>query len=109
MRADAEECTKPANPVWRLAESLTSLQGRGNTQGNFINLFDSGSSMGRPNGLAMKRTVTRKYPSREQGSEAKFVRWSLPIRSWTTSCIFTVLPSGNRHGVRPLSFKRIHP
>jgi hypothetical protein len=29
------------NPAWRLAESLTALQGRKNTQGNLISLFDS--------------------------------------------------------------------
>jgi len=47
------------NPVWRLAESLTSLQGRENTQGNVISLIDSALLIGRPNGLALKRTVTR--------------------------------------------------
>ncbi len=93
------------NPVWRLAESLTSLQGRKNTQGNVISLFDSASLTGRPNGLASKRTVLR-------NTSATGVR----KRSETRSLVFTdsildylvhllVLPSGNRNGLRPLSFK----
>jgi hypothetical protein len=48
------------NPVWRLAESLTSLQGRKNTQGNLISLIDSALMIDRPNGLAAKRGVRRK-------------------------------------------------
>jgi formate dehydrogenase maturation protein FdhE len=41
--ADAAEMLKnnraQPNPVWRLAEALTSLQGRGNTQQNLITLW----------------------------------------------------------------------
>ena len=36
------------NPVWRLAESLTSLQGRGNTQENLIQMVDSVLLVSRP-------------------------------------------------------------
>ena len=93
------------NPVWRLAESLTSLQGRKNTQGNVISLFDSASLTGRPNGLALKRTVLR-------STSAAGIRKRSEIRSlvFTDSVLdylvhLHVLPSGNRKGVRPLSFK----
>src|SRR5208337_1990303 len=49
------------NPVWRLAESLISLQGRENTQANLIKLLDSVLLLGRPNGLALKRTAIRNF------------------------------------------------
>jgi hypothetical protein len=93
------------NPVWRLAESLTSLQGRKNTQGNVISLLDSASLTGRPNGLASKRTVLR------SSSTTGTRKWS-EIRSlvFTDSILdylvhLHVLPSGGRNGLRPLSFK----
>ena len=47
------------SPVWRLAEALTFLQGRKNTQNNITELLDSCLLMNRPNGLAVKRAVTR--------------------------------------------------
>jgi len=47
------------NPVWRIAEALTSLQGRKNTQNNLFSLFDSALLVNRPNGLAIKRAVYR--------------------------------------------------
>lgn len=52
------------NPVWRLAEALTFLQGRRNVQKNFISMIDSALLVTRPNGLAMKRTVTRREDPR---------------------------------------------
>lgn len=93
------------NTVWRLAESLTSLQGRKNTLTNLNSLIDSALFMGRPNGLALKRTATR--------SAAVF---GTRKRSEIRSLVFTdavldylvhlhVLPGGNRHGVRPLPFR----
>ena len=47
------------NPVWRLAEALTALQGRNNTHARLITMVDSALLIGRPNGLAAKRRVTR--------------------------------------------------
>jgi len=47
------------NPVWRLAEALTALQGRKNTQARLVTMIDSALLIGRPNGLAVKRRVTR--------------------------------------------------
>lgn len=51
------------NPVWRLAEALTLLQGRKNTQNNVTAMLDSALLTNRPHGLAAKRAVTRKVAS----------------------------------------------
>jgi hypothetical protein len=84
--ADAAEMLKnnraQPNPVWRLAEALTSLQGRGNTQQNLITLVDSVLLVARPNGLAMKRSVTRKLSS--GGAKKRDVRSLVfTIQCWT--------------------------
>jgi len=47
------------NPVWRLAEALTALQGHKNTRARLTKMVDSSLLIGRPNGLAAKRRVTR--------------------------------------------------
>ena len=93
------------NVIWRLAEVLTALQGRSNTQENLIKLFDSSLMIGRPNGLATKRTVMR------QGV-ATGARKRTDLRSllFTDSALdylvhVHVLRSGNRLGARPLSLK----
>lgn len=93
------------NPIWRLAESLTSLQGRDNTQSKLISLIDSALLMGRPNGLAIKRAAT-------VTTVGKITRKKRDVRSLilTDSVLdylvhLHVLKSGNRHGIRPLSFK----
>ena len=93
------------NPVWRLAESLTFLQGRKNTQNNLIKLVDSALFVNRPNGLGVRRAVTRKSVS---GDSAK----KREIRSvvFTDSVLdylvhLHLLGSGNKGGFRPLSFK----
>jgi hypothetical protein len=94
------------SPVWRLAESLTSLQGRKNTQSNLITLFDSLLLISRPNGIALKRAVRRNVAA-ESGRR----------RSELRSLVFTdsaldylvhlhVLRCGNKVGYRPLSFKQ---
>ena len=92
-------------PVWRLAESLTSLQGRGNTQANLIKLFDSILLMGRPNGLALKRTATRNVAvmGTRKRSEIRSLVFTDSVLDYLVH--LHVLPSGNRRGVRPLSFK----
>lgn len=111
LEVDYPECAQilrnvPSQPnaVWRLAEALTSLQGRKNTQGNVISFLDSALLIGRPNGLALKRSITRNVS----------VAGSTKKRSDIRSLVFTdsvldylvhlhVLPSGNRDGVRRLS------
>jgi hypothetical protein len=93
------------NPVWRLAESLTILQGRKNTWGNLISLFDSALLMGRPNGLALKRTAMRSIPmmGARKRSEIRSLVFTDSVLDYLVH--LHVLPGGNRHGVRPLSFK----
>jgi hypothetical protein len=88
------------NPVWRIAEALTSLQ-----KHLFLTeMVDSVLMTSRPNGLAVKRTVTRKVAP---GGGAK--------RREVRSLVFTdsvldylvhmhVLPTGNKTGWRPLAF-----
>lgn len=93
------------NGVLRLAEALTSLQGRSNTHENLIKLIDSSLLIGRPNGLATKRTVIRQM---SPGGTRK--------RSDLRSMIFTdsvldylvhahVLRSGNRGGTKWLAMR----
>lgn len=91
------------NSVWRLAEALTLLQGRKNTQAHVIQLLDSTLLIDRPNGLARKRTVSRRSVA---GAERRDVR----------SMVFTdsvldylahrhTLRNGNKAGHRPLSLR----
>jgi len=95
------------NPTWRLAEALTALQGRKNTQTRLTTMIDSSLLIGRPNGLAAKRRVTRSVA----GAGTRRTR---EIRSlvFTDSVLDYlvhrhVLRSGKkgRFRLRPLSFK----
>jgi hypothetical protein len=98
------EETQP-NPVWRLAEALTALQGRSNTQSKLINLFDSTLLTGHPNGLGIKRTTTRQVP--QQATRKRKEIRSLLLRDSVLDYLvhLHVLKAGNRHGIRPLSFQ----
>lgn len=68
-RLDKEDYTEAAqilrnsqnepNPIWRLAEAITLLQGRSNVHKNLLKMIDSTLLLGRPNGLAAKRPTTR--------------------------------------------------
>jgi hypothetical protein len=89
--------------VWRIAETLTLLQGRQNTQGNLLKMIDSSLLLNRPQGLAVKRSVIRAVTG--AGRKKRDVR----------SLVFTdavldhlvhlhVLRSGSRSGYRPLAF-----
>ena len=91
------------NAVWRLAESLTALQGRGNTQKNLIKLLYSVLLMGRPNGLALKRTVIRgTLRGMRKRSDLRSIVLTDSVLDYLVHV--HVLPSGNRDGVRRLSF-----
>ena len=94
-----------SNPVWRLAEALTSLQGRTVSEG-VHKLVDSALHIDRPNGLATKRRTTRRINA-PQGPRTRVVR----------SLIFTdpvleylvhrhLLPSGSGRKPRQLSFSK---
>ena len=102
-KAILENEKSQGNPAWRIAEALTLLQGRGNTQKNLGSLIDSGLMTGRPHGLATKRSVIRTIGG--SGKKKRDVR----------SLVFTdavldhlvhlhVLLSGNKVGYRPLAF-----
>jgi hypothetical protein len=91
------------NPVWRLAESLTFLQGRKSTQNNVSSLLDSSLLSNRPNGMASKRSVIRAMVG--SGRKKRDVR----------SIVFTdavldhlvhlhVLRNGKSGSYRPLAF-----
>ena len=98
------EQTQP-NPVWRLAEALTALQGRRNTQAKLINLFDSALLTGHPNGIGIKRTTTRQV-AQQATRKRKEIR-SLVLRDSVLDYLvhLHVLKAGNRHGTRTLSFQ----
>jgi hypothetical protein len=101
LRNDASQ----PNPVWRLAESLTSLQGRKNTQGNVVSVIDSALLISRPNGLALKRAVTRNVAGvgARKRSEARSVVFTDSVLDYLVH--LHVLPSGNKSGVRHRSLK----
>ncbi len=93
------------NPVWRLAESLTSLQGRVSTQANLIKLLDSALLIGRPNGLALKRTGTRSVavPGARKRGEVRSLVFTDSVLDYLVH--LHVLRSGNRPGFRSLSLR----
>lgn len=64
------------NPVWRMAEALTLLQGRNNTQGNLLSMIDSCFLTGRPNGIASKRSVNRALTGTGRKTRSSFDRLS---------------------------------
>jgi hypothetical protein len=94
------------SPVWRMAESLTSLQGRKNTQANLITLLDSLLLIGRPNGLALKRTVTRNVAVERarKRSEVRSMVFTDPALDYLVH--LHVLRGGNKGGFRGLSFRQ---
>jgi hypothetical protein len=93
------------NPVWRLAESLTALQGRRNTQANVISALDSALMVDRPNGLSRKRIVMRNtgLAGAKQRDEIRSLAFSNAVLDHLVH--LQILPSGNRHGTRSLSLK----
>ncbi len=93
------------DPVWRLAEGLMTLVGPNVRRSNFMAMIDSSLLTDRPNGLAQKRSTTR-------GTGGNSARRSRIVRS----LVFTdpvleylvhllLLKTGNKAGIRPLSFK----
>jgi hypothetical protein len=91
------------SPIWRMAEALTLLQGRGNTQSPLLKMIDSSLMVNRPNGIAAKRKVTR--------SEGGASRQTREVRSIVlTDAVLDhlvhlhVLKHGKAGGYRPLAF-----
>ena len=93
-----------SNPAWRLAESLTSLQGRKNTLANLIKLIDSALLIGRPNGLAMKRAVLRNVAvvGTRKRTEMRSLVFTHSVLDYLVH--LRILTTGKRPGVQPLSF-----
>ncbi len=94
--------TSQENPVWRLADGLMVLMG---PRSHFMAMLDSNLLTGRPNGLAARRTTTR-------GLGGSTTRRKRDVRSlvFTDSVLdylvhLHLLRSGNKPGVRPLSFR----
>jgi len=91
--------------VWRLAEALTALQGRKNTQNNVVALLDSAFLTARPNGLAARRPDSRRTAVGGAGR-----RPDLRSMVLTDSVLYYlvhlhVLRTGNKRGYRPLSLR----
>jgi hypothetical protein len=99
-----DESAQPS-PIWRLAEALTALQGRKNTQKNVQSLIDSALLIGRPNGLATKRTVIRQDAIARSAKkrDVRSLVFTDPVLEFLVH--LHVLPGGNRGGYRPLSFR----
>ena len=93
------------NPVWRIGEALTSLQGRGNTQANLVKLIDSVLHVSQPNGIAAKRSVIRKDASGTGRSKREVRSLILTDAALDYLVHLHVLRSGNKNGYHLLSFK----
>ena len=93
------------SPVWRLAESLTSLQPRSSSQANVIKMLDSTLLSDRPNGLAVKRTTTRNIvgTGTRKRREVRSLVYADSVLDYLVH--LHILRSGNSPGVRPLSLK----
>jgi hypothetical protein len=92
------------NPVWRLAEALTFLQGRKNAQNNIVSLLDSALLIDRPNGIATRRAVMR---TSDTGARRRTDLRSLVLTDAALDYLVHVhvLKSGNKHGSSQISLK----
>jgi hypothetical protein len=93
------------NPVWRVAESLTFLQGRKSTQNNVMSLIDSALLLNRPNGLGVRRAVIRKSGSGDAAKKREVRSIVLTDSVLDYLAHLHMISSGNKGGWRPLSFK----
>jgi hypothetical protein len=94
--------TQPS-PVRRLAEALTLLQGRKNTQSNVMSLLDSASLLNRPHGLATKRAVIRKGPGDSTKRDLRSFVFTDSVLDYLVHR--HVLRTGNKPGVNPMAFQ----
>jgi hypothetical protein len=97
--------TAQSKPVWLLAECLTHLQGRANTQSNLVKCIDAALLMQRPNGIGSKRNVTRSDSdlAMRKRRELRSLVFTDPVLDYMVH--LHTLSNGGRHGVRSLSFK----
>ncbi len=98
-----DESSNP-NPAWRLAEGLCLLMSRSNLWGNLYGGLDGFLNVNRPNGLASKRRIRQNDPvTGKRTREVRSLVFTDSILDYLVH--IQVLPSGNRNGVRTLSFK----
>jgi hypothetical protein len=97
--------TAQGQPVWLLAECLTHLQGRDNTQSNLVKCLDAALLIQRPNGLASKRSVARtdSDPASRKRRELRSLIFTDSVLDFLVH--LHTLNGGNRAGVRSLSFR----
>jgi hypothetical protein len=97
--------TAQSKSVWLLAECLTHLQGRDNTQSNLVKCIDAALLMQRPNGLGSKRSVARSDsdPATRKRRELRSLVLTDSVLDYLVH--LHTLNGGNREGVRSLSFK----
>ncbi len=91
------------SPVWRMAETLTFLQGRGNTIAKVVELVDSSTMAARPNGIAAKRRVSRTAVG--SGRKTRDVRSVILTDAVLDHLVHRhVLRTGKAGGYRPCAF-----
>ena len=92
------------NPLWRLAEALTSLLGPTTRRGHMLYMIDSMLLINRPHGLASKRKTRRRVAG--IGTRQRDVRALVFTDAVLDYLVHLhVLRNGNRSGVRAFSFK----
>jgi hypothetical protein len=92
------------SPVWRLAEALTLLQGRENTQQKVLQCIDSCLHVDRPSGLAVKRRVRQSdFTLRKKTREIRSIAFTDSILDYLVH--LHLLPGGSRGGIKLLSYK----
>ena len=92
------------NPLWRLAEALTSLLGPNTRRGDMMKMIDSMLLIDRPHGLASKRKTRRRIAG--TGTRQRDVRALVFTDAVLDYLVHLhVLRNGNRSGVRAFSFK----
>ncbi|MEK7994028.1 MAG: hypothetical protein AAB403_09520, partial [Planctomycetota bacterium] len=98
-----EDCSN-RNPAWRLAEGLCILMSKSSLWGNLHGGLDGFVNVNRPNGLAAKRRIHQADPV--TGKKTREIRSLVFTDSVLDYLVHLhVLPSGNGHGMRALSFK----
>lgn len=91
------------SPVWRIAETLTFLQGRKSAQNNVSSVLDSSLLLSRPNGMASKRRVMRTVVG--SGRKTRDVRSIVLTDAVLDHLVHLhVLRTGKAGGYRPLAF-----
>lgn len=94
------------NHILRLADGLMALIGSKFVRGNFMAMIDSVLLANRPNGLAAKRTTTRGTGAGGNGTRRRREVRSLVFTDSVLDYLvhLHLLKSGNKPGVRSLSF-----